>query len=114
MRHSFSIFLITLIPFSLFGQSNSPLNFAGTWTKESSTGFDARAAATSCTLNGKIYVIGGFNGNKYNSTLEVFDPVLNSWSTIPTTGTFTPRRGPASNVVDGKIYVMGGSNYEYF
>lgn len=87
---------------------------AGTWTTASSFGFTPRYGLTSAVINGKIYVIGGretdSTGDNILSTLEIFDPAANSWSTPATTGTFTSRFWMTSSVVDGKIYVMGGTH----
>ena len=54
------------------------------------------------SVNGKIYVIGGF-GN----TVYAYDPIANSWSTNPP----SPQNfsAGASVVVDGIIYLLGGS-----
>ena len=80
-----------------------------TWSTPKTTGtFTARHDLTSCVIDGKIYAIGGGDGNKYINTLEVFDPLTNTWSTPKTTGTFTPRSSFCSSVVNGKIYVIGG------
>src|ERR1019366_8719058 len=85
------------------------------WQTGESVGFTPSAALTSAFVNGKIYVIGGFDTPFYENPLQVFDPVENTWSTPVTTGTFTPRWDLTSAVVNGKIYVMGGAdtaNYE--
>jgi len=62
---------------------------------------------SSCTLNGKIYVIGGWGYYLiYFSTIEEYDPSADIWTTkspMPTT-----RHGHTSNSVNGKIYVIGG------
>jgi N-acetylneuraminic acid mutarotase len=44
------------------------------------------------------------------STVEVFDPATNTWSTPAVTGGFAPLGGAASVVLDGKIYVAGGND----
>lgn len=103
------ILVIVLLPLILFGQQNSPEDFSGSWTTGSSMGFTPRAALTSSVVNGKIYVMGGYsNDTTFLNTLEVFDPLANSWSAPKTTGIFSPRRGLCSAVVNDKIYVMGG------
>jgi N-acetylneuraminic acid mutarotase len=82
---------------------------SGTWTSASTAGFTSRAWFTSSVVNDKIYVIGGFGDSLLSTTVAVFDPAANSWSSPATTGTFTPRGSLASAVVNGKIYVMGGA-----
>jgi N-acetylneuraminic acid mutarotase len=80
-----------------------------TWTPASGKGFAPRAWFTTSALGGKIYAIGGFGDSLLATTLDVYDPATDSWSTPATTGTFTPRGSLTSAVVDGKIYVMGGA-----
>jgi N-acetylneuraminic acid mutarotase len=62
------------------------------------------------TVNGKIYVFGGFTHVRGPGlpTVEEYDPETDTWTAkadIP-----TPRLGPASCVVDGIIYVIGGAS----
>ncbi len=97
--------LLLFTPALVFAQS-----ITGTWSTASSTGFKARSDFAAVALNGKIYVIGGRNGNTNDSTMDVYDPSTDTWSTPVTTGTFTPRWGLGAAVVGGKIYVMGGVN----
>lgn len=107
-----------LFVFTLFvggcSNSSSPTtskDIPNSWATESSIGFTPRWGLTSNEVGGKIYVIGGADMSSRGiplSTLEVFDPQTNSWSTPVTTGTFTARRSHTSSVVGGKIYVIGG------
>ncbi len=85
-------------------------SIAGSWGMFSSNGFTPRGAFTTCEFGGKIYAIGGFDGTKYITTVEVFDPATNTWDSLTTSGTYTPRRGVCSVVIGGKIYVFGGAN----
>lgn len=73
----------------------------------------ARSALGVAALNGKIYAIGGgdtewpYRGMPL-STVEVYDPSSNSWTTgapMP-----TPRGTRNLAVVNGKIYAIGGWN----
>ncbi len=62
-------------------------------------------------VGGKIYVIGGFTGSTYITTIQVYDPATDTWDSIVNpSGTFTPRRGMSSVVIGGKIYTFGGAN----
>jgi len=59
-------------------------------------------------LDGKIYVIGGWDGYSTLSAVERFDPSTNSWETL--TPMPTARYGFATAVVSGKIYCIGGDS----
>ncbi|CAD5213163.1 unnamed protein product [Bursaphelenchus okinawaensis] len=57
-------------------------------------------------LNGKLYVMGGYNGEVRLSIVEVFDPKRNEWSNaLPI---LTKRSAMATVVYRDKIYVIGG------
>lgn len=68
-----------------------------------------RSGAFAGTVNNKIYVIGGFNGNFVGNN-EAYDPVTDSWSD---TGLPLPiPRAFGSTIVNGTdIYVIGGYNF---
>ncbi len=70
----------------------------------------ARQGATNAEVNGVVYVIGGYDGTNYLSTVEAYDPVTNAWSAKTPTGSPTARFNATSAVVNGIIYVIGGSN----
>ena len=79
------------------------------WSTPKTTGtFTPRCVLSSAVLNGKIYVIGGFDTRQDLSTFEVFDPKTNVWTTPITTGHFEPRGAFQAVVVNGKLYVVGG------
>ena len=79
----------------------------GTWATKTAMP-TAREGLTSDVVNGKIYVIGGYN-NGFLNTVEEYDPAANTWSTK--TAMPTAREGLTSSVVNGKIYAIGGWNY---
>jgi len=101
-----NIFLIKVVLGLLFVVS---FCFAqGTWTHKEPIP-TARIFAGSCELDGKIYVIGGAQDNNSSlSTLEVYDPVANTWDTtkanMPTT-----RAELCVAAVSGKIFAIGGA-----
>ncbi len=80
--------------------------------REWKTGFTPmptkRSGATAVSLDGYIYVIGGFDGSKYLDTVEKYDPVSNSWTTC--TDMSQKRAALSASVVNGKIYAIGGFN----
>ena len=68
----------------------------------------ARESVAACTVDGKIYAIGGFPGRSAKGTItnERYDPETDSWTGVASMP--TGRRMPVTGVVDGKCYVIGG------
>lgn len=67
----------------------------------------ARGGLGVAVVDGKVYAIGGSNGNEPVNNNEQYDPVLNSWTVeMPMP---TARSGFAIAVYDNKIYVIGGT-----
>ncbi|NTW62128.1 hypothetical protein HGB25_01805, partial [Candidatus Saccharibacteria bacterium] len=62
---------------------------------------------TSCVVDDKLYVIGGWTGNPTNfGKMEMFDPITGLWSSkspMP-----TPRANLSCAAIGNKIYVVGG------
>jgi N-acetylneuraminic acid mutarotase len=68
-----------------------------------------RVAFAAAAVNGKIYAIGGGGADIGGlNTVEVYDPISNSWGTAASMP--TRRTWVAAAVVNGKIYAMGGRN----
>lgn len=83
-----------------------------TWERLTSMSIP-RIGPAVASLNGKIYVFGGFNRDTWsaNDSVEVYDIATNIWTTgasIP-----TPRSWMKAVVLDNKIYVIGGVGYGY-
>ena len=80
------------------------------WTRKANIP-TPRCWASSCELDGKIYVIGGISTAGWNApsigTMDVYDPATDTWDTtkkpMPTN-----RSEFCACVVDGKIYAIGG------
>ena len=69
----------------------------------------ARCFASSCELNGKIYVIGGGqNASSCLNTMEVYDPATDNWDTTKADMP-TARAELCVAAVNGKIYAIGGA-----
>jgi N-acetylneuraminic acid mutarotase len=68
----------------------------------------ARGEFGVAVVNGKIYAIGGLNGNNLPvSVVEEYDPQTNGWTSMMPMP--TPRSGFAIAVYLNKIYVIGGT-----
>jgi hypothetical protein len=65
-----------------------------------------RRGLSAVYLNGKIYAIGGFNGSSIVSTVEVYDPTSNTWTTVP----FPGRQLFGAVVLNNLIYLVGGQD----
>ena len=76
----------------------------GRWTQKADMPTPRMQLAT-VVVNGRIYAIGGLNGDS-TSTVEEYNPQGDVW--IKKTDMPTPRGGIAASAVDGKIYVFGG------
>lgn len=73
----------------------------------------SRAFHASAAANGKIYVFGGYNingGSTNVSTVERYNPSVNTWTSITGSGCAARVYGVAATV-NGSIYLWGGSNY---
>jgi N-acetylneuraminic acid mutarotase len=79
-----------------------------TWTRKADMP-TARGwiSPSSAVVDGKIYVIGGWNGRRTISTVEVYDPTTDTWTRKA--NMLTGRDSTATVVLDGKIYAIGGA-----
>ncbi len=82
------------------------------WSKVSNLS-RARAILSVCALNGKIYAIGGVEGDsrrsmKSSAYVEIYDPVSDKW--LKGTEMPTPRAGLGICSINDKIYVIGGGD----
>lgn len=59
-------------------------------------------------LDGKIYVIGGWDGERARAETLIYTPGASSWQEGPPMP--SPRAYAAAAVIDGHIYVIGGAN----
>ena len=85
----------------------------GNWTTKSSM-LTTRMLHCSCTVNGKIYAIGGYQRSHYDSPIDIveeYDPLTDTWTTK--TPMPTKRACFAVGVVNGKIYAIGGMTNNY-
>lgn len=67
----------------------------------------ARVGLCACLVDGKIYAIGGGTDvSTFVSTVEVYDPATDTWTTKKSMNRVNASFGAAA--VNGKIYVIGG------
>ena len=57
-------------------------------------------------LDGKLYAVGGFNGDDFLNSVERHDPATNAWEAVaPLT---LARLGAGVAALEGKLYAVGG------
>jgi N-acetylneuraminic acid mutarotase len=101
MKKNFIMFVIGLLGIvSIINAQNGP------WSAKCPLP-ERNTWLASCTLDGKIYVIGGAADLTVLSAVEVYDPVTDTWDTTKAEMS-GGRWGLSANVVDGKIYAIGG------
>jgi N-acetylneuraminic acid mutarotase len=89
----------------------------GTWDTTRTGMPTIRWSAVSAVVDGKIYMIGGLEQPSETdaqasygvSTIEVYDPVMDTWDTTKTPMPTARGHMEFAAVVDDKIYVIGGS-----
>jgi hypothetical protein len=98
---------LTVLPAIHVLPANAAENTSGSWSTMTPMP-TARGDFGVAVVNGKIFAIGGLNGDGLPlSTTEEYNPQTNQWSTK--TPMPTPRSGFAIAVYLGKIYVIGGT-----
>lgn len=78
------------------------------WTVLPGTLSAARASLSAEVINGKIYVVGGYDGTAH-ATVDIYNPTTQTWSLAPSkiTGVY----GHGTAVIGYKMYAAGGSNH---
>jgi len=83
---------------------------SGVWTQLPLYNNKARGGHGSAVVGGKLYVVGGADGNLMTlPTMDMFDPGSGQW--VPKTPMPTARSLAACVALGGKIYVIGGGIY---
>jgi len=77
------------------------------WRKCSKLPF-SRSNAGVCALNGKIYCIGGWNGQSGIKQCDVYDPETDKWTSIASLNTGRCQAGVTA--YNGKLWAVGGSD----
>ena len=74
----------------------------------------SRGSLGVAALGGKLYAVGGYNTDAGGAsatslqTVEVYDPIDNSWNYVAQMN--SPRRLPGIAALGGKLYVVGGAH----
>lgn len=76
------------------------------WTTRSSMPTARGYGGVATYSDGRIYVIGGWDGQRLLATVESYDPTTNTWMTHASMPTARSNSGIA--VSNGKIYAIGG------
>ncbi|MFC1712818.1 sigma-70 family RNA polymerase sigma factor [Candidatus Poribacteria bacterium] len=81
-------------------------NKGGTWVQKADMP-TARYMLGTCVVDGKLYAMGGTDGNQAFATIEVYDPATDTWTRK---ADMPAGRGLDGAVcaMNGKIYVIGG------
>ncbi|MFC2116604.1 Kelch repeat-containing protein [Bacteroidota bacterium] len=82
---------------------------ANTWIELPHHNNGKRILHTSCVVEGKLYVLGGWTNDSLNSTsatMDMFNPQTGEW--ISKKSMPTHRANLTCAVIEGKIYVIGG------
>ena len=77
------------------------------WTEKLPMQQGARYGGASAFLAGKLYCINGLNENGPQTGAAVYDPQIDDWNTVPTTG-FPPMWGNTTTQIGNNIYMWGG------
>jgi N-acetylneuraminic acid mutarotase len=82
------------------------------WRREGTLPGNGLNAPAAVLLDGRVYVIGGFEGlsNVPTDSVRAFDTATKMWRDLAPLP--SPRGGHAAVALDGKIHVIGGGNSE--
>jgi N-acetylneuraminic acid mutarotase len=67
-----------------------------------------RNSMGAAVLEGKVYVMGGFDGSFILNSTEAFDPATGSWAAVAEMS--VARHWPAAAALNGRVYAVGGDN----
>ena len=64
----------------------------------------------STVVNGKIYTLAGYNGNQYNSRMEIYDPTTGNWSfgTLGSNSVLSMLTATTGVMAPKRIYALSG------
>ena len=70
-----------------------------------------RSVAGVTALNGRLYVIGGFDGHDYLKDVECYDPQTNTWTLMQPLN--RARSAACVTIMNGRLFVLGGFNGQF-
>lgn len=98
-----------LTPLSTPGQSRPPSVERSTESLSAIPHMSTPRCAVGCAnLNNALFVCGGYDRGECLRTVELYDPLLNRWSQLPSMREARGRFDIA--VIEGKVYAVGGCN----
>jgi N-acetylneuraminic acid mutarotase len=81
-------------------------------TKPPASMAKARFSPFVASWSGKLYVMGGFSKTSFSiPAIEEYDPIADTWTTLPAQLPFMRAQGAAC-VVGNKCYIIGGQTYD--
>src|SRR5947209_1249926 len=111
IRYQSYTLLFVLALFVFFGfhgdASGTEQCSKGTWTTMAFLP-SLQSLTAAAEIEGKLYVVGGYDTLSAVSTLEIYDPATDSWTAGAPTP--TPRAALAAAAIHGRLYVVGGAN----
>jgi formylglycine-generating enzyme required for sulfatase activity/N-acetylneuraminic acid mutarotase len=76
------------------------------WEEKAPVSVARRVYDGAVSLNGKIYLAGGYNSTDAFNIFETYDPLSNQWQTLPSLS--EARVGLACAILEGKIFAISG------
>src|SRR5437870_4837906 len=110
MKRVYKLFLFAaLIGAATFLKAVLPLVLSATWAPAAPMSSSRTGGSAVLLQDGRAAIAGGQNGSLVSSTIEIFDPVADSFSFAGTL--CSPRAQHAMAVLaDGRVIIIGGSN----
>ncbi len=86
-----------------------------TWTQHTASGdpqsFGERGYHQSVVYNGKLWVIGGYDGTLRKDDVWSFNTATNTWTQVTANAAFSARRKHEVVVFGGKMWLIGGEEF---
>src|SRR5207247_903193 len=107
-----AIFGFVALYFSFFANTGRGQTGGGSWQTLAPMPL-ARQELATAVLNGRIYVIAGYNvGRLSTKDVQVYNPATNTWSSVAPNPIFNNHNAAA--VAGGRLYSFGGLSSQAF